>query len=573
MNYEKELKNTLKKLRDIEFALNESSIVAITDQRGIIQFVNDKFCELSKYSREELIGQDHRLINSGFHSKEFMKNMWRTIGTGNVWRGEIRNVAKDGTYYWVDSTIVPFLDENKKPYQYISVRHDITKRKQVEEKMEQMAYFDPLTGLPNRNFLIKRLEESLVKEDGSTSHLAILFMDLDRFKAINDNFGHNVGDLLLKEVGERIKTSIRSHDFVSRQGGDEFIVILEGIEDKQEVISIVSTIVHHLSLPFYIHNQQINTSPSIGISMDSFHSLNCDCGQTIETLIKQADVAMYHAKQQGGGTYCFNTPDQNMEMARYYKMEKELENAISQKQFSIVYQPLVNLATSRIVGVEALLRWNHPELGFLSPGEFIPILEELGHIVTVGKWVVETVCNQMVEWHNSGVPVERMSVNVSPIQFRNCQFVQDVNEILRNTGLDPKYLELEVTEGTLLNVSDSIKTLQGLKKSGIKVSIDDFGTGYSSLSYLKKLPIDTLKIDKSFIDELDFDGQFIINTIINLGKNLEFTVIAEGIENMKQLSYLQQQACHEGQGYFFSKPIPAEEIKELVQKQVEGLLV
>lgn len=300
MHLEAKLNKTLKKLQDIELALNESSIVAITNRRGIIQFANNKFCEISKYSREELIGQDHRIINSGYHSKSFFKELWSTIEQGKVWKGEIKNKAKDGTFYWVDTTIVPFLDEKGIPYQYISIRHDITLRKQIEENMKYLAYFDPLTTLPNRNLLNKHLKEILLNKN-SNDQIAMLFLDLDRFKSINDALGHNTGDLLLKEVGQRLKSCLRKSDFISRQGGDEFIIVLDDISCKQDVITIANKIINKLSLPFYIHNEKIVTSTSIGISYTTIKDVKKNnlekIDDSIDTLIKQADIAMYHAKK------------------------------------------------------------------------------------------------------------------------------------------------------------------------------------------------------------------------------------------------------------------------------------
>ncbi len=282
----------------------------------------------------------------------------------------------------------------------------------------------------------------------------------------------------------------------------------------------------------------------------------------VEEMIRQADTAMYHAKQNGGNSHCFISDDQNDELRRYYQLEQEIKHALEEDEFSIVYQPLINLRNDEITGVEALLRWNNKKLGPVSPGEFIPLLEELGLIIPVGNWVLQSVCDQMVSWHKKGFSIDRVAVNVSPIQFVNQSFVHDVKEIIRETKMDPVWLELEITEGTILNIDKAEKTLKELRDLGVHISIDDFGTGYSSLSYLKRLPINTLKIDQSFIRDLDVNDEVIVNTIITMAKNLQFNIIAEGIETDYQLSYLKDQDCHEGQGYYFSKPIDARELEQ-----------
>ncbi len=444
---------------------------------------------------------------------------------------------------------MPFLNDKGKPYQYISIRHDITARKQMEEEIKLMAFHDTLTSLPNRNYLSHWIEKQLY-EKNSNDKLAVLFLDLDRFKSVNDNLGHDIGDLLLKEVSQRLKNCLRKTDFISRQGGDEFIVVLNHITSKQDVVTFVEKINKQLNLPFSINKEQIIISTSIGISMDTLDGDQDNYKGFIDTLMKQADIAMYHVKQKGGNTYCFNTNNQNLELERYYQLEQEIPKAIEQNQFFVVYQPLVSLNNSKIVGMEVLMRWSNPALGNISPVEFIPILEQLGHIISVGNWVLYTACSQMRKWLDEGLDLERIAVSVSPIQFRNELFLEDLQQVLTETKLKPNYLELEVTEGTILSIDESLKTLAELKSMGIRISIDDFGTGNSSLSYLKKLPINTLKIDKSFINDLDIDSEVIVNTIINMGKNLNFTVLAEGIENLIQVTYLKDQQFHLGQGFF-----------------------
>ncbi|KNH16319.1 diguanylate cyclase [Priestia megaterium] len=567
-HFEYKFKEALKKLNDIELALNESSIVAITDSRGFINHVNDKFCEISKYERHELLGQDHRIINSKHHSSLFFKELWSTIRSGKVWHGEIKNKAKDGSYYWVDTTIVPFLDERGKPYQYVSIRNDITKRKAYEEKIKQMAYYDPLTNLPNRYWLNKQLKKLFLDEE-SPELLAILFLDLDRFKSINDTLGHHHGDVLLRRVAERLKKCIPSSDFISRHGGDEFILVLHSLKTVEEIEEMTEQIVKEMSLPFYIDGDKVLTSTSVGISLFSKecqqHIIPKDADELIDRLIKQADIAMYVAKRNGRNTYEMSSSSSNDRIIKTISMENELKYALERHEFQLVYQPLIDLKTSGVIGAEALIRWNSAKFGTVYPNEFLPILEEVGLIVPVGKWVLEEACKQMKAWTELNSKASKIGVNVSPIQLKSSRFVGEIEQILQKTGLEPHFLELEITESVIQNSQESKKVLNCLRSLGIKVAMDDFGTCYSSLSYLKHLPINTLKIDKSFIDDLDEVGKVLVETIIQMGKKLNFDLTAEGIENEEQLQFVTEQGCHIGQGYLFDKPLSPEEMSRLLK--------
>lgn len=567
-HFEYKFKEALKKLNDIELALNESSIVAITDSRGFINHVNDKFCEISKYERHELLGQDHRIINSKHHSSLFFKELWSTIRSGKVWHGEIKNKAKDGSYYWVDTTIVPFLDERGKPYQYVSIRNDITKRKAYEEKIKQMAYYDPLTNLPNRYWLNKQLKKLLLDRE-SPELLAILFLDLDRFKSINDTLGHHHGDVLLRRVAERLRKCIPSSDFISRHGGDEFILVLHSLKNVEEIEEMTEQIVKEMSLPFYIDGDKVLTSTSVGISLFSKecqqHIIPKDADELIDRLIKQADIAMYVAKRNGRNTYEMSSSSSNERIIKTISMENELKYALERHEFQLVYQPLIDLKTSGVIGAEALIRWDSAKFGTVYPNEFLPILEEVGLIVPVGKWVLEEACKQMKAWTELNSKASKIGVNVSPIQLKSSRFVAEMEQILKKTGLEPHFLELEITESVIQNSQESKKVLNRLRSLGVKVAMDDFGTCYSSLSYLKHLPINTLKIDKSFIDELDEVGKVLVETIIQMGKKLNFDLTAEGIENEEQLQFVTEQGCHIGQGYIFDKPLSPEEMGRLLK--------
>lgn len=681
---EKKYQNMLIDFHNIENALNQSSVVAITNRRGILTYVNDKFCELSKYTNEELIGQTHRIVNSGYHPKSFFKEMWRTIGTGGIWRGDVKNRAKDGSEYWVNTTIVPFLDEKGKPYQYIAIRTDITdrkeaehalqialkndfrqtvknlqnaifkytndeagnisftliegqlakkfgitterfasneikhsfleneihqfrrylqqglqghaihfelnyfqytyiiylspifegnrvievvgtvsdisERKEAEKLVEQMAYYDFLTALPNRRFFQQKVEAEIKKSHAEAIMFGILFLDLDHFKHINDTFGHAIGDQLLVAVGERLNNCIRKKGVVARNGGDEFVILLPCAQPSELEIMALQ-IVEAFAKPFILEEIETFTSLSMGISIFPKD------GNTYDILLKNADSAMYAAKDKGKNTYHFFNHEIEQTIVDKPILEEELRQALLKKQFVLYYQPQIHLETGKIIGVETLIRWQHPEQGIISPASFISIAEETGLIVQIGQWVLETACAQAKAWQREGFPPLRMNINVSIRQFNHPAFVSQVVDVVEKTKLQPEYVNLEITESMTSDIQHCQLVLQQLRDIGINISIDDFGTGYSSLSYLSKLPITHLKIDQAFIQELTTSNQAIVKTIIDLAKNLNLSVTAEGVETKEQHTFLQELQCDEVQGYFYSKPVPTENMHALFKSK------
>jgi diguanylate cyclase (GGDEF)-like protein len=441
-----------------------------------------------------------------------------------------------------------------------SIRYSI-ERKRSEERLAYMAQYDHLTGLTNRALFQDRLEQALARAKRSGALVALMFLDLDRFKAVNDTLGHGTGDLLLKKVAERLEGSVRETDTVARIGGDEFSIILEGLTEAQDAALVARKIIDKLVQPFVLDGHEVFVTTSIGIAV--YPSSNGD------SLLTDADSAMYCAKEQGRNTYRFHTPEMNAQVRERLNMESKLRRALDQEEFLLYYQPQVDLTTGMIVGTEALLRWQHPELGLVSPGKFIPVLEDIGMIVRVGEWVLQTACRQSKAWQRDGFPPLRMAVNISARQFSRRDLIDTVASVLTETGLDPNYLELEITESLLMeDIKANSRLLDELKTSveGLRVSIDDFGTGYSSLSYLKTFPIDLLKIDQSFIRDIttNSDDAAITTTIIVLAHNLRLKVIAEGVETEEQMTYLREKGCDEAQGFYFSRPLPADEFTKLL---------
>ena len=465
----------------------------------------------------------------------------------------------DGRRVWLRTSKLPLWDREGKVIGLLGTYEDITQRKVAEERVQYLAYYDAVTGLPNRTLLQDRLSKALAGARRRKDKVALLFLDLDRFKDINDSLGHSVGDLFLQEVAERLKKWAREQDTVARVGGDEFVIVLTAVKDGADAALAAERLMRAMSAEFVVQGRSFSISCSLGISVFPEHGRDC------EALIKNADAAMYCAKGKGGHNFRFFTEDMNAQTVERLTLESSLRLALNKKELFLVYQPQMDIATGKIVGLEALIRWQHPELGLVPPDKFIRIAENIGLIVPIGEWVLRTACSQARKWQDESLPAVTVAVNVSAVQFRQEDFCELVRKILRETGLAPQYLELELTESLLLTNADvTLSVIQELKAIGVTLAIDDFGTGYSSFSYLRQFQVSKLKIDRSFIRDvtLNPDDAAITAAIISMAKSLNLRVIAEGVEDEAQMTFLRVNRCDEIQGYYFSKPLPVDKVAE-----------
>ena len=555
-------------LRIAATAFESQEGMLVTDANHNILRVNGAFTAITGYSAEDVLGKNPRILTSGQHDANFYAAMWESINTTDSWQGEVWNRRKNGQIFPVHLTITAVKDQNSNISNYVSTFIDITLRKEAVDKIEQLAFYDPLTGLPNRRLLQDRLKPALASSHRSGRQGALLFIDMDNFKTLNDTLGHDMGDLLLQQIAKRLESCVREGDTVARLGGDEFVVMLEDLSEQTLECATQTEIIGNkilavLNQPYQLDSREYYSTPSIGVTLFNGQE------QSSEDLLKQADIAMYQAKTSGRNALRFFDPKMQASITARVALEEDLRLAMKEQQFILYYQPQVH-HSGKIIGAEVLVRWQHPLRGLVTPAEFIPLAEETRLILPIGEWVLKTACAQLKIWEgNEHTRSLQLAVNVCARQFHQTDFVEQVSQLLIFDGINPKMLKLELTESLVLDdIDDTIVKMNALRHIGVRFSMDDFGTGYSSLSSLKKLPLDQLKIDQSFVRDIsiDRDDAIIIETIIAMANKLNMEVIAEGVETEAQRSFLELHDCQLYQGYLFSKPVPLEQFELLLKK-------
>ncbi len=543
------------------FERSEEAIM-ITDAHEKIVSVNKAFTLITGYEAAEVVGQTPRMFQSGKHDAQFFADMWKALKDSGYWQGEVWDRRKNGEIYPKSLSIGSFKNKTEAVTHSYSIFSDISDRKRAEGRIHHLAFFDPLTELPNRTLFTQLAEQALLESRRQSGHGAFLFVDLNRFKPINDSLGHEVGDRVLIEVAHRLRSCLRGTDVVCRFGGDEFVVGLFDIASREHAALVANKLLAVMDPPVLIDGRDLKIGAAIGVSVYP------DDGADVKTLLRLADIAMYRAKVAGPDAFTFYSEDMNQRAAQRLSMENGIRKAIANNELRLYYQPKVDIKSRRVVGAEALVRWQHPERGMVPPGEFIPIAEETGLIVQIGTWVLETACKQAQIWQNAGLAAMHLAVNLSARDF-SATLPKRVDQLLKEYRIGPEWLELEITEGMLMNQTETvIEMMNQLAAMGVALSLDDFGTGYSSLSYLKRFPIKTLKIDRSFVINIPEDANdcAIAGAIISLSKQLKLNVIAEGVESPEQLNFLQAAGCDEIQGYLFSPPVSAEKFEAMVRE-------
>ena len=538
--------------------------VMITDKNGVIEYVNPAFTQITGFSRLELLGKTPSVLKSHKQSPSFYRRLWNIITRGEIFSEVIINRRKDGSLYYEEKTITPQKDHHGNITHYISTGKDITERMMDRERLYHLAHHDTLTGLPNRALFLDRLDQTISRMRWRDRQVGVMFLDMDRFKVINDTLGHGVGDKLLQSMSQSLLDCVREGDTVARLGGDEFAIILNDLATQEDIPPIAEKILHTLRKPFVVDERELFVTISIGISLFP------DDGDSGQTLLKKADAAMYHAKAMGKNTFQFYGDEDESKAIAKLSLETHLRRALEKEEFFLHYQAQLHLPSRKISGMEALLRWQHPENFVVPPLHFVPLLEETGMILPVGDWVLHTSCEHEKQRQSSGLAPHRVAVNISIHQFRQKDFAKKVEAILNKTNLKPRFLELEVTEGVFIDdIKTTVTILNELHELGVYLSIDDFGTGYSSMSYLRRLPFDALKIDRSFVKDVTLcrDDAAIASAIITLAHTMELEVIAEGVETIEQLDFLAGLNCDVIQGFWFSSPQPCDKVEELLRRE------
>jgi len=545
------------RVRILSRAVEQSPVsVIITDPAGIIEYVNPKFTEVLGYGYDEALGRELLFARIAEGAHDVWASMWSTVNEGMEWRGEFCSRRRDGQVVWEYVTVSPLKDEQGVIHHYVAVKEDITTRRSYEQQLLRQANFDDLTGLPNRVLVVDRLEQAMALAHREGQLTALIYIDLDRFKTVNDTQGHDSGDRLLVEAAARLSACMREGDTLARMGGDEFLLVLPSLDAGEAAQAVAGQVKEMFLNPFLIDGQEHFVTASMGIT------LYPPDGHSSQVLLRNADLAMYKAKEQGGNGFHFFTPEMNQRMRQRLAIEKDLRGAMARQEMEAHFQPVVDLAAERVVAVEALMRWRRPD-GMVMPGLFIPVAEEMGLIRPLGEWVLNRASREVMQTFTN-LPDLRLAVNVSPRQLQMPGFGGFVRNVLESSGMPPHRLELEITESVLMDEDpETAQNLKSLCDLGVRLSIDDFGTGYSSLGYLQRYPFDTLKIDRSFVSSAleSRASARLVETIIAMAHGLRLEVIAEGVETFEQLEFLRQLDCDLVQGYLFSRPVPAEELR------------